>query len=328
MVRSPGRKVTERLRRPTLRDVAKAAGVSIWTASNTFSNPDRVADATRQRVLAAADELDFAGPNPGARSLARGETRMIALIGPGDAEPLLGDPAAALVARGLIGACDRAGLSLVLTGQTDGLLVDGRVFFRTLSDPTVRGPVVGVDGPAPDGVPTVGADVRAGAAAVGRLLTDLGHRVIAVLCPPGDVVRLAGAADAFAELGPLAVYRGGSGRTDWPTHADGQAAARAALSRTPRPTALFALSDTLAIGALEAAHHLGLRVPQDVSIAGLDDLPESGARGLTTALVPYRPMGELAADILVARLAGEATPSPPALPTPLVARTTTGPPPG
>lgn len=328
MVRSPGRKVTERLRRPTLRDVAKAAGVSIWTASNTFSNPERVADATRQRVLAAADELDFAGPNPGARSLARGETRMIALIGPGDAEPLLGDPAAALVARGLIGACDRAGLSLVLTGQTDGLLVDGRVFFRTLSDPTVRGPVVVVDGPAPDGVPTVGADVRAGAAAVGRLLTDLGHRVIAVLCPPGDVVRLAGAADAFAELGPLAVYRGGSGRTDWPTHADGQAAARAALSRTPRPTALFALSDTLAIGALEAAHHLGLRVPQDVSIAGLDDLPESGARGLTTALVPYRPMGELAADILVARLAGEATPSPPALPTPLVARTTTGPPPG
>ena len=65
---------------------------------------------------------------------------MIALIGPGDAQPLLGDPAAVLVARGLIGACDRAGLSLVLTGQSDGLLVDGRVFFRTLSDPSVRGP--------------------------------------------------------------------------------------------------------------------------------------------------------------------------------------------
>lgn len=328
MVSSAGCKVTERPRRTTLRDVAKAAGVSVWTASNTFSNPDRVAEATRQRVLAAADALDFAGPNPGARSLARGETRMIAMIGPGDAEPLLGDPAAALVAFGLIGACDRAGLSLVLTGQPDGLLVDGRVFFRTLSDPTVRGPVVVVDGEAPDGVPTVGADVRSGATAVGRLLTDLGHRVIALLSPPSGDVRLAGAADAFADLRPLAVYGGGSGRADWPTHADGQAAARAALSATPRPTALFAMSDTLAIGALEAAHHLGLRVPQDVSIAGLDDLPESSARGLTTALVPYRPLGELAGHVLVARLAGEPMPSTPILPTPLVVRTSTGPPPG
>ena len=328
MVRSVRHKVRERPRRATLRDVAKTAGVSIWTASNTFSNPDRVADATRQRVLAAADELDFAGPNPGARTLARGETRMIAFVGPGDAEMLLGDPAAALVARGLIGACDRAGLSLVLTGQADGLLVDGRVFFRTPGDDSLRGPVVIVDGDAPDGVTRVGADVRAGAAALGRLLIELGHRDIALLSRPGADDRLAGAADALADLRPLTVYRSDSERATWPTQADGEAAARAALSRTPRPTALLALSDTLAIGALEAAHRMGLRVPQDVSIAGLDDLPGSDTRGLTTAFVPYRPLGELAGDVLVARLSGQPAPTVPALPTPLAVRATTGPPPG
>ena len=71
-----------RTKRTTLRDVAEAAGVSVWTASNTFSNPDKVATATRDRVIAAADELDYAGPNPGARTLALGRTGMVALIAP------------------------------------------------------------------------------------------------------------------------------------------------------------------------------------------------------------------------------------------------------
>jgi DNA-binding LacI/PurR family transcriptional regulator len=319
------RKVPERPRRTTLRDVARAAGVSIWTASNTFSNPARVAEATRQRVLAAADELDFAGPNPGARSLALGETRMVAFVAPGEAQMLLGDPAAALVARGLLSACDGAGLSLVLTGQTDGQLVDGRVFFRGPGDAPARGPVVVVDGPAPPGVPHVGADVRTAAAELGRLLLDLGHRDIAVIAHGGADDRLTGAADALGDLGPLAVYRtGGAG---WATQDDGEAAARAALARTPRPTALLALSDTLAMGALDAAHRLGLHVPGDVSIAGLDDLPGSDARGLTTALVAYRPLGELAGDVLMTRLAGRPARVFPDMPAPLVVRATTGPPP-
>ena len=102
--------------RATLRDVAEAAGVSVWTASNTFSNPDRVAEATRERVLAAADSLDYAGPNPGARTLALGRTGMVALIAPQDAQPLLTDPGASLVAQGLLAICDRADLSLVCYG--------------------------------------------------------------------------------------------------------------------------------------------------------------------------------------------------------------------
>ena len=320
------RKTSGRPRRTTLRDVARAAGVSIWTVSNTFSNPERVAEATRQRVLAAADELDFAGPNPGARSLALGETRMVAFVAPaGEAQMLLTDPAAVLVARGLLSALDGAGLSLVLTGRGDGQLVDGRVFFRGLADTPARGPVVVVDGDGPDGVPRVGADVRTAAAQLGGLLLELGHRHIAVIAHAGAHERLEGAADALGGLGPLAVYR--SDASPWATQADGEAAARAALARTPRPTAVLALSDVLAIGALEAAHHLGLRVPGDVSIAGLDDLPGSDARGLTTALVAYRPLGELAGDVLVTRLQGRPAPPMRDLPVPVVVRATTGPPP-
>lgn len=323
-------------RRVTLRDVAARAGVSIWTASNTFSNPERVAEATRQRVLAAADEMGFSGPNPGARSLALGRTGMIALVAPGEAEALLADGAAAQVARGLLTVCDRTDLSLVLTGHADGRMVDGRVFFRSPGPAPVRGPAVLVDGDGASDLPWLGADVRAAGAALARHLHALGHRRIAVISRPGAESRLDGVAEGWPEPGPLPVFsaggaRSGAARGDippatWPTEADGEAAARAALGRTPRPTALLALSDTLAAGALEAAHFMGLRVPADVSIAGLDDLPGSDARGLTTAFVPYRALGELAGAALAARLQGtEAEPVPP-LPTHLVVRATTAPP--
>ena len=72
----------------------------------------------------------------------------------------------------------------------------------------------------------------------------------------------------------------------------------------PRPTAVLGLSDGLALSALSAAHWMGLWVPGDVSVAGLDDLPRSEAAGLTSALVPYRPLGERAGDLLTALLAG------------------------
>ena len=123
-------------------------------------------------------------------------------------------------------------------------------------------------------------------------------------------------------LGPVTVYRTvGAG---WPTDAAGELAARQTLGTTPRPTALLALTDLL---ALDAAHQMGLRVPDDVSITGLDDLPGSDLRGLTTALVPYRPMGELAGRILMARIGGQFVHEPPPFPAPVAMRATTAVPP-
>lgn len=321
---------------PTLRDVAAAAGVSVWTVSNAYSNAARVSDATRQRVLDAAAALGYAGPHPGARSLARGRTGAIAFVATDDADALLGDPAAALIARGLLAACHRAGYSLLLSGQSSGEMVDARVFFRQSGVYDPRVPTVVVDGAGAPGVEEVRADVRGAAAAVAAHLFDLGHRDIVVLAYAGADERLSGVQDGWAAPGPLAVFSvgggprsvpsapGGSAR---PSAAAGEALARAALSRRPRPTALLALNDTLAASALQAAHWMGLDVPGDVSVAGLDDLPGSAALGLTTALVPYQPLGERAGDFLTARLAGQVLPEFPDLPTALIIRRSTGLPP-
>jgi DNA-binding LacI/PurR family transcriptional regulator len=316
----------------TLRDVATAAGVSVWTASNTYSHPERVAEATRQRVHAAARELGYPGPHPGARSLARGRTGMIAFVAPGDAEALLGDPAAALVARGLLTACDRAGYSLLLSGRSTGEMVDGRVVFRTPTAADQRVPTIVVDGARFPGPRAVGADVRGAAAALAAHLFDLGHRDLAVLAWPGAGERLEGVRAGWRGSAPLMVYSVGErassaaespGDGAWPSQAVGEALARAALSRRPRPTAVLALSDTLARSALQVAGWMGLAVPEDVSVAGLDDLPGSDALGLTSALVPYRPLGERAGDELTALLGGAETPAFPDLPSALAIRRST-----
>lgn len=311
-------------KRPTLRDVAGRAGVSVWTASNTFSNPHKVAEATRQRVLAAADALDYAGPNPGARTLAKGRTGMLALVAPGDAFPLLADPGATEVARGLLAVCDQEGLSLVLAGHDGEQSVDGRAFFRAAPSDEVRGPAVVIDG-ATDAAPCIRADAAAAAAQIARLLLDLGHRTIAIIAGPEDDERLHGAGSVLGEIGPVRVFRTVGG--PWPSDSHGELAARQALGTSPRPTALMALTDALAAGAIDGARQMGLRVPDDVSITGIDDLPVSHRLGLTTALVPYRPMGELAAHVLIARSAGRPLPPLQRFPTSLAIRGTTGPPP-
>jgi DNA-binding LacI/PurR family transcriptional regulator len=323
-------------RRPTLRDVAAAAGVSIWTASTTYSTPAKVAEQTRQRVHDAAAALGYRGPHPAARSLARDRAGVIAFVAPGDSEALLRDPAGALVAEGLLTACARAGYSLLLSGQAAGEMVDARVFFRDVAVADRRVPTVVVDGEPGPGVEAVRADVRGAARAVAAHLRDLGHRRLAVLAWRGADERLAGVAEGWGAAPPppevFALDDAGGGRpfeeagATRPTPAAGEALARAALGRRPRPTALLALSDTLAMSALHAAHWMRLAVPGDVSIAGIDDLPGSAAAGLTSALVPYRPLGERAGDLLTAGLGDAEVEAFPDLPTALSIRRSTGPP--
>ncbi|WP_217913602.1 LacI family DNA-binding transcriptional regulator [Miltoncostaea marina] len=315
-------------RRATLRDVAQAAGVSVWTVSTTYSNPARVASATRERVFAAAAALGFTGPDPVARSLALGRTRIVALVADGAAEPLLADPAAALVARGLARYCDRAGVSLLLAGSARGSAVDGSVLFRMRPPAAPTHPVVAVDVPPAPGVVAVRADVREAGAHVARHLRELGHRELVVLTWAGAGERLEGVRAGWAAAGPVRVFMAGSpeGATDaaaGPTRADAETVAQVALGREPRPTAVLALTDVLARGALVAARWAGLDVPRDLSVAGIDDLDGSDALGLTTAFVPYRPLGELAGATLSRLVEGEDAPPPPPLPTSLAIRSTT-----
>ena len=170
-----------------------------------------------------------------------------------------------------------------------------RVLFRISAGADRRVPAIVVDGPADEGVTPVTADVRGAAAALAAHLSDLGHRRLAVLAWPGAEERLAGVRDgwrgraAAAGLpvgGPAVRRRDRGAGVGWAGAGAGETLAQAALAATPRPTAVLGLSDGLALSALSAAHWMGLAVPGDVSVAGLDDLPGSEAAGLTSALVP------------------------------------------
>jgi len=312
--------VLQRNTRSTIRDVAAAAGVSVATVSYAFNRPERVAAVTRERVLATARALGYTGPDATARALRLGRPGMVALRGPGGAESILADPAATQVARGLAHTLDRADIALIFGGEP--ATPDGLVLFRGDAGRDTC-PAVTVEPQDPEGeLPAVRSLVADGAAGAARHLGGLGHTHLAVLAWDGCGPRLDGARRGWGDSGRLSILMApGPGRRD------GEPTARAALKLRPAPTAILALSDALAFEALDAAAHMGRRVPQDLSVAGVDDLPGADARGLTTVFVPYRPLGELAGGTLLALLTNRPAPVAPPLPSELVIRGTTAPPP-
>ena len=214
---------------PTVRDVARAAGVSIAVVSYAFNRPDRVASATRERVLAAAAALGYPGPHPAARALRLGRHGAVALVGLSSVEALLADPAAVLVARGLARVCDRAGLALLLAGGPNGA-ADGAVVLGDARSWDGGGPTVAVGGPAPEGVPCVRACLGEGAAAAARHLAGLGHARLAIIGLPGTGERLEGAREGWGAAGALVSYEAAG-----PARADGEVAARGALEPVHAP---------------------------------------------------------------------------------------------
>jgi DNA-binding LacI/PurR family transcriptional regulator len=208
-----------------------------------------------------------------------------------------------------------------------------------------RLPTVVVEEPQLDGVAFIGIDQRGGMRAVGEHLTGLGHRRVAVLTDrlapddfegPVDAARLA-AATFHVGRERLAGVREALAAAGAPAPAvrecphaiePARAAAHALLSVEPRPTAVAAITDVLALGVLRAAADLGLRVPEDLSVTGFDDVPAAAfaAPPLTTVRQPLRGKGEAAAELLAELLEG-APPRTVELPVELVVRESTGPPP-
>jgi DNA-binding LacI/PurR family transcriptional regulator len=224
-------------------------------------------------------------------------------------------------------------------------VVDGVIVYSVgQNDPVLalalarRLPAVIVDQPTGTALPTVSIDDRDGAYAVGRHVTALGHRRLAVVTfglaadgrtGPADLdrrrcaayavsrARLDGYAAALAEAGidwaGVPVYE-----TAGSAPAEGRAAAGRLLAGDPPPTAILATSDALALGVLRAA-------PPGLSVAGFDDIPEAARAGLTTVRQDHGAKGRLAGDLLLRALSGERPPSPPPLPHALVVRSSTGP---
>lgn len=346
--------------RPTLAAVAARARVSPSTASLAFSGSGRVAPATRQRVLAAAADLGYAGPDPLAASLRRGRSGVVgAVVG----ERLLyafRDPVAVQLLDGITEVLGPHGVGLLLLAGDSGrpspdqlarIPLDAAIFATcgldddpALADLLARGiPVVAVEGPAVPGVVLVDLDDRRGTRDLAAHLHGLGHRRVEVVAMPlrldgtrgplggarrgrahyRDVRhRLEGVEDVF---GPVPVHEAAGNSV-----AEGEAAGRALLDVPThrRPTAVLAQSDVLAAGVLQAAAALGLRVPEDVSVAGFDgaELPWLGEVLLTTVVQPTDEKGRAAARAVVELVEGR-HPADLTLPVSLRIGTTSGPPP-
>lgn len=340
-------------RRVTAKDVAQAARVSRTAVSFAFNDPARISQQTRQRILRVAEELGYV-PNPIARALVRGSTRSLGVLLPQDIPLVMDNPYYAQFLVGLGQVCDREGLSLLLVpplrssmrdaipyAAVDGFVVCGLATDRgEITELRHRGvPFVLVDSDELPGVPSIEVTERAGTAELVGHLLELGHRRLAVLSLPasgsGSSVpvgplarRMAGIADALGTVGMS---------LDHPdvrvvevvacTRAEGYRATRELMADPRPPSAVVALSDILAVGALDALRDLGVAVPGTVSVTGFDDQPEASwvRPALTTVRQPIQAKGRVAGDFLVASIEGEHPHAGQVLHTALIVRESTGP---
>lgn len=329
----------------TIRDVAKYAGVGVGTVSRVLNDSPAVSDATRGKVLSAIEALDYT-PNPMARRLSLGKTLTIAVIA-----PFFTRPAVVERLRGIESVLADSEYDLIVFNvetssrrdlyfrnvprrdRVDGLLVisllprenDAKRLLQT------GAPVVLVDVSYGEFSQVIIDDVAGGRRATEHLIS-LGHRKIGFVSDYEDSSfyftanrdRFMGYRQALEAAGiPLQSKYHAYG-----THSRASAyeEAHKLLALPDRPTAIFATSDTLAIGVLEAAHNLNLRVPEELSVIGYDDIEIAEYLNLTTIRQSLFKSGVCGCELLLQEIdSPPASPQTITLPTELVTRGTTGP---
>ncbi|GAA1449109.1 LacI family DNA-binding transcriptional regulator [Leifsonia poae] len=329
------------LGRVTISDVAREAGVSIPTVSKVVNGRYGVAPATSKRVLDVVAALGYE-TSLVASSLRRQRTNVIGILVAEfesfSVELLKGASTAAadagyelLAYSGLVAGNSPVGWERRSLSRLAGTLIDGAIIVTpTVLIPTSSIPVVAIDPHTGQGGPsTIDSDNLGGARVATRHLIELGHRRIAHIRGRRDLasaqLRESGYRDSLAEAGipfdPALVVDGG-----YQTVQTAEAA-RELLTRADRPTAVFAANDMSALGVIRAADELGLRVPDDLSIVGFDDIPEArtSTPPLTTLAQPLHDIGAQALQMLIELLDGRDVPSRVHLPAELVVRGSTGP---
>ncbi len=309
--------------RVTIADVARAAGVSIPTVSKVVNNRDGVAPATMLRVQEVVERLGYE-TSLVARSLRSSRTNVIGILvtefEPFSTELLRGISAATtgtgyelLAYAGLLTGSSRPGWERRSLSRLSGTLIDGAIVVtpsEAMSAASI--PVVAIDPhTGPEGHATVDTDNVAGARDAVEHLLGLGHTRIAHVQGRGDLassqLRETGYRDALAAAG-IAVDERLVRAGDYQEERSA-AVAHDLLTLPDRPTAVFAANDSSAIGVLHAAEALGLRVPEDLSVVGFDDVPQASTTTppLTTVAQPLADLGASAVTMLLAMLRGEPT---------------------
>ncbi|HJT99731.1 MAG TPA: LacI family DNA-binding transcriptional regulator [Actinomycetes bacterium] len=323
----------------TLAQVAELAGVSVMTASYTYNRPERVSGQAREKVLAAAAQLGYAGPDPSARSLRRGSTRTLGVVLGEHLSYAFDDPGAVSFLAGIAEVCAARGYGMTIlpiTGAADDVpritdaAVDGFIVWTTADDDPVlaavqamRRPAVVHGGPAVPGLGLVSIDNRAAARAVGAL-AFAGARRPAVVSQPLSRERIStvgGGADITDVPFPvtrarLEGYRQAAEDTGiaWRDvvvavcarndTAEAEQLAATLLAAADPPDAIAAMSDQQAAGVVRAARVTGRRIPDDVAVTGWDDLAVAAELGLTTVAQSLRDQGAACAQAALGQQLG------------------------
>jgi DNA-binding LacI/PurR family transcriptional regulator len=304
--------------------VARAAGVGVGTVSRVLNDHPAVTEETRERVRSAIEQLDYR-PSPLARGLKRGTTHRIGVL-----VSFFTSPSAVERLRGLTQELVGTGYEIVLypsedeeqraahmdslsgPHQADGLILIALPPREEEIERLERSALCVVqvaDAPHPNFSSVVVDDVRGGALAANHLL-ELGHRLLAFVGdpednPPHGFTSSRDRCDGFRSTLAAAGCAPPDSWIRTATHGTEEAAhlARDLLAGDDRPTAVFAASDTQALGVMLAARELGLRVPEDVSVLGFDDVEVAAHIGLSTVRQPLHESGVVAARLVLDAMA-------------------------
>jgi LacI family transcriptional regulator len=307
----------------TLKDIARRLNISVTTVSRALAGYSDVAEKTRQRVQQAAREMGYY-PNITARQLQKRRTDTLAFIIPTHG-PRFSDPFFSELLAGIGNEAGRHGYALLVSTQSPngdsereeyqqvvhGRRADGAIVVRTRRiDERIRFlceegfPFVAFGRTNLDyDFSYVDEDSYAGLSLLTQHLIDLGHHHIGFISPPRDLTfaqfRLAGFHDTLQTNG-IALPESLVVEGDL-TQSGGVEAARGLLSLDPRPTAIIACNDLMALGVISAAQKMGLSIPKDLSVGGFDDIPlaEHAIPALTTVRQPIYEIGQRLSRMLV-----------------------------
>ncbi|HWP69337.1 MAG TPA: LacI family DNA-binding transcriptional regulator, partial [Rectinemataceae bacterium] len=311
--------------RATIKDIAARAGVSKTTVSFALNNPKRISKETYEKIMEIVEELGYF-PNPVARTLTTKRLGALGLLLPQPISEVMNNPHLCEVISGIGEECDRRGISLTMLPPVEGKIIEAarRAFVDAIVTIGVgpehevinflskhRVPFVTIDGEETEATVNIGIQHEDAAYDLMRYILSLGHRKIAILRLKPDAKtrtersrsvvlekRLAGFSRALEERG-LSLESEAVQVIESEGSLDGGRAAGMLLLRSGnRPGAIVAMADIVAIGVYSAAGECGISIPDQLSIAGFDDIPQSryAQPALTTVHQPAKEKGRKAAS--------------------------------